>query len=314
MRFLVTGGAGFIGSNIVERLLKLGHTVRVVDNFSNGRFENIQDFINDIDFICGDLTDFKVAQKCVEDMEYIIHQAAINSVPRSIADPIYTNENAVTTTVNLFKAAVDCKTIKRIVQASSSSVYGNTPILPKKEDMIPNPLSPYAVAKLTQEYYAKAFNNVYGIEIISLRYFNVFGPKQNSNSPYSAVIPKFLKLMLQGKRPTIYGDGQTSRDFTFVDNVVDANMLATSCDWPGNADPINIACGGRISLNELIDMINNILGTNIVPLYESERTGDVKHARADIQKAKDILNFKCKVGIYEGLEKMTKWFRDNSGE
>jgi nucleoside-diphosphate-sugar epimerase len=310
-KYLVTGGAGFIGSNIAEKLIQNGNSVKIIDNLITGKFENIQKYITNVDFICGDLSDYSVARKAVEGVDYIIHQAAIPSVPRSVADPIATNESIVTATVNLFKAAVDAKTVKRIVQAASSSAYGDTPTLPKKEDMIPNPLSPYAVAKLTQEYYAKAFNNVYGLEVLSLRYFNVFGPKQDPNSFYSAVVPKFITLMLQGKQPTILGDGLTSRDFTYIDNVIEANLLACTCKWPGNAEVMNIGCGEKITLNELVDYINKILKTNINPIYSETRAGDVKHSLADITKASTILGYEPKVGVREGLEKLVQFIIQN---
>ncbi|MCX7747156.1 MAG: SDR family oxidoreductase [Clostridia bacterium] len=312
LNYLITGGAGFIGSNLVEAILKAGHNVRVVDNLSTGKFENIREFINDIDFICGDLTDYRIAQKAVDSIDYVLHQAAIPSVPRSVADPIATNESIVTATVNLFRAAVETRNVKRIVQAASSSAYGNTPTLPKKEDMIPNPMSPYAVAKLTQEYYGKAFYNVYGLEVLSLRYFNVFGPKQDPNSFYAAVIPKFISLMMQDKQPTIYGDGETSRDFSYIENVVNANLKASVCKWPGNAEVFNIGCGQRISLNELVKNINSILGTDIKPNYENERVGDVKHSLADISKAEELIGFKPSVDVYEGLNKLIEWMKQKS--
>ena len=308
-KYLITGGAGFIGSNIAENLINAGHSVRVIDNLSTGKLENIQPFMDKIDFIQADLTDYSTAQKAVDGVDYIIHQAAIPSVPRSVADPMATNESIVTATVNLFKAAVDAKTVKRIVQAASSSAYGDTPTLPKKEDMIPNPLSPYAVAKLTQEYYAKAFYNVYGLEVLSLRYFNIFGPKQDPTSFYSAVIPKFITIMMQGKQPVIYGDGLTSRDFTYIDNVVDANLRACTCAWPGNAEVMNIGCGERITLNNLIESINSILGMYIEPKYEGERIGDVKHSLADITKAKSIIGYEPKVSVNEGLKKLVDWMK-----
>lgn len=308
-KYLVTGGAGFIGSNIVERLISDGYKVRVVDNLSTGKSENIEAYQDKIEFILGDLTDFSTAQKAVDGVDYIIHQAAIPSVPRSIANPIATNESIVTATVNLFKAAVEAKTVKRIVQAASSSAYGDTPTLPKQEDMIPNPLSPYAVAKLTQEYYGKAFYNVYGLEVLSLRYFNVFGPKQDPNSFYSAVIPKFISLMLQGKQPTINGDGLTSRDFTYIDNVVDANLLACICPWPGTSEVMNIGFGERITLNELVANINKILNTDIHSIYNETRVGDVKHSLADISKAKRIIGYSPKVGVKEGLEKLIQYMK-----
>ncbi|MCX8130845.1 MAG: SDR family oxidoreductase [Clostridia bacterium] len=310
--YLVTGGAGFIGSNIVERLLKDGNKVRIVDNLVTGKFDNIREFIDIADFICGDLADYRIAEKAVDGIDYIIHQAAIPSVPRSVKDPIATNESIVTATVNLFKAAVEGKSVKRVVQAASSSAYGDTPTLPKREDMIPNPLSPYAVAKLTQEYYGKAFYNVYGLEVLSLRYFNVFGPKQDPKSFYSAVIPKFISIIMEGKQPTIYGDGETSRDFTYIDNVVEANLSACLCKWPGSSEVMNIGCGERISLNELVVKINSILSTDIIPLYAETRVGDVKHSLADITKAKEILGYDVKVSVDEGLRKLIKWLSNNN--
>lgn len=307
-KYLVTGGAGFIGSNIVTKLLELGYSVRIVDNLSTGKFENIKEFINDIEFICGDLANYEVAKKAVKGMDYIIHQAAIPSVPKSIEDPVGTNDSMVTATVNLLKAAVESKTVKRVVQAASSSAYGDDPVLPKVETMTPKPLSPYAVSKLTQEYYGKAFYNVYGLEVLSLRYFNVFGPRQDPHSFYSAVIPKFISLMLQGKQPVIYGDGETSRDFVYIDNVVEANLLACKCKWTGDSEVINIGCGGKTSLNELIDMLNGILRSNIRPIYQAERVGDIKHSIADISKAKELLGYEVKVVMDEGLKMLVGWF------
>ena len=309
-KYLVTGGAGFIGSNIAESLVKSGQSVRVVDDLSTGSLGNMKSFIDKIEFIRADLSDYEAARRAVEGAEYILHQAAIPSVPRSVEDPVACNRSIVSATVNLFKAAVDGKTVKRIVQAASSSAYGDTPALPKQEDMAPNPLSPYAVAKLAQEYYAGAFYNVYGLEVISLRYFNVFGPRQDPESFYSAVIPRFISLMLKGKRPTIFGDGLTSRDFTHVDNVVEANLLACGCKWPGKAEVINIGCGQSITLNELAEKINLALGTGIKPVYAPERVGDVKHSLADIGKAKDLLGYTVKVGFDEGLKKLVDWYRN----
>lgn len=305
-RYLVTGGAGFIGSNLAKNLLKCGHFVRVVDNFSTGLFENIKDIMGEIELVCGDLADYRVARKSVEGVDYILHQAAIPSVPRSINDPIATNESIVTSTVNLFKAAVETGTIKRVVQASSSSVYGDTPTLPKKEDMIPNPMSPYAAAKYSQECYAKAFHKAYGLEILSLRYFNVFGSGQNPHSLYSSVVPKFINLMTEAKQPTIYGDGTASRDFTHIDNVIEANILACDCKWPGSPEVINIGCGEKTTLNELVCIINAILDTEIVPLYDKPRTSDVKESLADISKARALLGYEVKVDFYEGLKRTTR--------
>ncbi|KNY26823.1 SDR family oxidoreductase [Pseudobacteroides cellulosolvens] len=309
--YLVTGGAGFIGSNIVEKLVIDGHKVRVVDNLATGKIENINDFINDIEFIKGDLADFIVAKRAVEKMEYIIHQAAIPSVPFSIENPIKANESMVTATVNLFKAAVESGCTKRIVQAVSAAAYGNNPKLPKQEDMLPEPVSPYAAAKLMQEYYARAFYSSYDLEIVSLRYFNVFGPKQDPKSPYSGVVSIFLSKMLRGERPTIFGDGSTSRDFVFVEDIVTANLQALLCKWTGNSEVINIGRGESISLNELVMLFNDILEVNIEPLYESERIGDIKHSIADISKAERILGFKPSESLKYGLRKLILWYKMN---
>jgi len=310
--YLVTGGAGFIGSNIVERLVKEGRRVKVVDNLSTGKIENINEFMDDIEFIKGDLADFTVAKRVVDKVDYIIHQAAIPSVPFSIENPIKANESMVTATVNLFKAAVESGCIKRIVQAASAAVYGNNPILPKHEDMLPEPVSPYAAAKLMQEYYAKAFYSSYGIEIISLRYFNVFGPKQDPKSPYSGVVSIFLSKMLKEERPIIFGDGLTSRDFVFVEDIVNANLQALSCQWTGNSEVINIGRGESISLNELVILLNEILEINLEPLYDAERIGDIKHSVADISKAKKILGFKPSESLKYGLKKLVEWYKMDS--
>ncbi|MFW6121731.1 MAG: NAD-dependent epimerase/dehydratase family protein, partial [Petrotogales bacterium] len=260
--YLVTGGAGFIGSHIVERLLKEGSKVRVVDNLSTGRFANISPFIDKIEFIFGDLSDYKIAEQAVYGVDYILHQAAVPSVPRSVKDPIRTNRSIVTATLNLFEAGRKAQ-VKRIVQASSSSVYGNSEELPKVETMPANPISPYATAKYAQETYGKIFSSLYSMSIVSLRYFNVFGPRQDPYSEYSAVIVKFISMMLENKKPTIYGDGKTTRDFTYVENVVNANLLACQSDKPVDGEFMNIACGERISLLELVEIINEILGKNI---------------------------------------------------
>jgi len=311
--YLVTGGAGFIGSNIVERLITEGHRVRVVDNLSTGKIENIIEFMDDIEFIKGDLSDYRIAKQAVSGMDYIIHQAAIPSVPFSIKNPVKANQSMVTATVNLFKAAVESGCVSRIVQAASAAAYGNNPELPKREDMLPEPLSPYAAAKLMQEYYAKTFYSSYGLETISLRYFNVFGPKQDPKSPYSGVISIFMSQMLQEKQPTIFGDGTTSRDFVFVEDVVKANLLALSCDWTGNSEVINIGRGKSINLNELIMLLNEILETDITPLYGPERAGDVKHSIADISKAEKLFGYSSSVNLKEGLQKLIEWYRNISG-
>lgn len=300
-KILVTGGAGFIGSHLVEELLKIGSKVRVVDNLSTGKFRNIESHIDEIEFILGDLSEYETAEQSVKDVEYILHQAAVPSVPRSVKDPLRTNRSIVTSTVNLFEAARKEK-VKRIVQASSSSVYGNSPTLPKKEDMCPNPLSPYAVAKYTQETYGRVFSSIYGMSVVSLRYFNVFGPRQDPNSEYSAVIPKFVKLMMKDKKPTIYGDGETTRDFTYIKNVVSANLKSLISRKKVSGESFNIACGERISLNELVWEINRIMKKDIKPEYGPERVGDVKHSLADIEKAKDLIDYEVLFNFKSGLE------------
>lgn len=298
---LITGGAGFIGSHIAHRLVSEGHSVRVVDNLSTGKRENLEEIEDKIQFIYGDLTDFKTAVKAVDGMEYVFHHAALPSVALSVEDPIAVNRSIVDTTINLFKASVDAKTVKRIVQAASAAAYGNDPVLPKKEDMFPYPESPYAVAKLTQEYYGKAFYQVYGLEVQTLRYFNVFGPKQDPKSFYSGVISIFSDLMAAGKVPVIHGDGLTSRDFIYIDDIVEANLLAATCKWPGSSEIINIGRGERTTLNELVEMLNRVLGTSIIPMHDEPRIGDLQHSVADISKAQNLLGFQSRISVYDGL-------------
>jgi UDP-glucose 4-epimerase len=298
--YLVTGGAGFIGSHLVERLVKDGQKVRVVDNLSTGKLENIKPFLDKIEFIQGDLSDYSVAEQSVEGVTYILHQAAVPSVPRSVEDPIRTNNSIVTATLNLFESARRTS-VKRIVQASSSSVYGNSEQLPKVETMQPNPLSPYAVAKYAQESYGKVFSNLYGMSIVSLRYFNVFGPRQDPDSEYSAVIPKFISQILRGERPTIYGDGTSTRDFTYVDNVVEANLLACHADSRVSGEAINIACGNGNSINELVRLLSEILDKPVVPKFAPGRPGDVKDSFADISKASELLSYCPSPLFHEGL-------------
>lgn len=298
--FLVTGGAGFIGSNLVEELLKRGHTVRVIDNFSTGKRENIKEFEKDIELIEGDIRSFQIVKKAVKGIEVILHQAALPSVPRSIADPITTNEVNVTGTINLLCAAKE-NNVRKFVFASSSSIYGDTHILPKHEGMTPQPLSPYAVSKLTGEIYCGVFNKLYGLENISLRYFNVFGPKQDPDSQYSAVIPKFIKAMLKNEQPIIYGNGEQSRDFTYIQNVVEGNILAATTDCePGLV--MNCACHGQITLNQLVCDINKILGKNIRPKYTDQRPGDIKHSFASIKLIKEKLGFNPRIYFEDGLK------------
>jgi UDP-glucose 4-epimerase len=309
MKFLVTGGAGFIGSNIVEGLLKKGFQVRVIDNFSTGKKENLKEFINDIEIVDADIRYYRNVYKAMDGMDIVLHQAALPSVPRSISDPMASNESNITGTLNVLEAAKEMK-VKKVVVASSSSVYGDNPVLPKREDMIINPLSPYAVTKLATEQYAMAYYRVYGLPTIALRYFNVFGPKQDPTSQYSAVIPKFIVAMLQDKQPIIYGDGLTSRDFTYIDNVVEANIM---CGLNENVagEYFNCATHGQVTLNQLVDEINKILGKNIKPIYQDFRPGDIKHSFADISKIEKLIGFKPIVMFNEGLKKTIEWYKKN---
>lgn len=300
IKFLVTGGAGFIGSNIVTELLKKGHEVRVLDNFSSGKRENLKDYGKDIELIEGDIRSYHIVQQAVKGVEVVLHQAALPSVPRSIKDPITSNDVNVNGTLNILDASV-FNGVRRVVYASSSSVYGDNPELPKHESMLPNPLSPYAVSKLAGEKYCSVFSKIYGIETIALRYFNVFGPKQDPSSQYSAVIPKFIKSMLNDESPLIYGDGEQSRDFTYVTNVVDANILAATSDCDSGI-VMNCAYSGYITLNELVKKINLNLNKEIVPRYEKPRAGDIKHSFADISLAKSKINYLPKINFDNGLK------------
>jgi len=307
MKFLVTGGAGFIGSNIVLELLKQGHSVRVLDNFATGRRRNLEPVRADIELIEGDIRSYHTVAHAVKGVEAILHQAALPSVPRSINDPITTNDVNVGGTLNLLDAARSAGT-RRIVMASSSSVYGDTPELPKHEGMTPNPLSPYAVSKLTGEHYMRVFHSLYGLETIALRYFNVFGPNQDPTSQYSAVIPKFIKALMEDRQPVIYGDGTQSRDFTFVSNVVNANILAATKQLDEYGIAMNIACHERVSLNELVAELNTILGKNITPIYQDPRPGDVKHSFAAIGLIKEKLGFEVGMHFNQGLSFTSEHF------
>ncbi len=309
MKYLVTGGAGFIGSNIVQELLKQKHEVVVLDNFATGKRENILPLMKDpnITMIEGDLRSFHIVRSAVKGVDYILHQGALPSVPRSINDPITSNDVNILGMLNILEAAKEFG-VKRVVCASSSSIYGNSESLPKVESMPINPMSPYALTKYAQERYCQVFYSLYGLETVALRYFNVFGPNQDPTSQYSAVIPKFIKLIMQGKQPVIYGDGSQSRDFTFVENNVWANIQA--CTAPKAAgEVINIACGERYTLIQLVEMINKILGKNIEPKFEPDRAGDVKHSLAGIEKAKELLGYEVRVDFHEGLERTIKHFQ-----
>jgi UDP-glucose 4-epimerase len=308
-KFLVTGGAGFIGSNICRKLVSEGRFVRVVDNLLTGKKSNLAFILDKIEFVEADMGDERVARAAMKDIDVVLHEGALPSVPRSVDDPAATHRHCVDATFTLLLAARDAR-VKRFVYASSSSAYGDTPTLPKVETMMPAPLSPYAAAKLVGEYYCSVFYKVYGLQTISLRYFNVFGPHQDPTSQYAAAIPAFVTSILKDKPPTIYGDGEQSRDFTYVDNVVDANLLAARAKQT-KGEVINIACGEAVTVNAIIDMINELLGKNIKPIHTAPRPGDVKHSLADITLAKKLINFKPQILFRNGLEEAIDWYRDN---
>jgi len=308
-KFLVTGGAGFIGSNICKKLVSDGCFVRVVDNLLTGKKSNLADIMDEIEFIEADMGDERVARSAMKDMDVVLHQGALPSVPRSVDDPAATHKHCIDATFTLLLVARDAG-LKRFVYASSSSAYGDTPTLPKVETMSPAPLSPYAVGKLVGEYYCSVFYEVYGLETISLRYFNVFGPYQDPTSQYAAAIPAFVTAILKDEPPTIYGDGEQSRDFTYVDNVIEANLIAARAKKTAG-EVLNIACGQAITVNEIIDMINDLLGKNIKPIYTDPRPGDVRHSLANIPLAKKLLGFKPKVPFKQGLELAINWYREN---
>ncbi|MBU6427148.1 SDR family oxidoreductase [Patescibacteria group bacterium] len=305
-KIAVIGGAGFIGSHIVEALVKIGSKVIVIDDLSTGNIDNINEVKDVIEFVRQSVVDTDKLADLLTGVDMVCHQAALPSVPKSINLPMETNAANLTGTLSMFTAAVKAK-VPRVVYASSSSVYGNTPVLPKVETMPANPLSPYAAQKFGGEIYAKIFHSLYGLETIGLRYFNVFGPKQNPNSEYAAVVPKFISSMKRGKRPVIYGDGTQTRDFTFVDNVVAANLAALSSSG-GAGEVFNIASGGRISLNELMSKLNSLLAVNIKPEYANPRIGDIKDSYADISKAGKILGYRPEVSFDEGLKKTIEWY------
>jgi len=307
--YVVTGGGGFIGSHIIENLVRQRNTVKVIDNFSTGKRENIDAFKNDVEIIDADLAETKNLAQFLKGADYVIHQAAIPSVPKSILDPLKSHNANVNGTLNLLLACRDAG-VKRFVYASSSSLYGDSPTLPKHESMMPNPLSPYGAQKLFAEMYCQVFTKAYGLETVSLRYFNVFGPRQDSTSQYSGVLALFIPAVLQGRRPTIYGDGLQSRDFTYVQNVVEANLLA--CKVPGVAGQVfNVACGDRITVNSMLHQINKIVGVDISPIYAEPRSGDIKHSQADITRAREHLGYEPKVSFEEGLRATVEWYRKN---
>ncbi|UCD16859.1 MAG: SDR family oxidoreductase [Candidatus Zixiibacteriota bacterium] len=306
MNYLITGGAGFIGSNIAAELTKRGEQVRIIDNYSTGNRGNIRDFESSMEIIDGDIRDFWTVRDAVEGVDFVLHQAALPSVPRSVKNPLTSNSVNIDGTLNILEASRQAA-VKRVVLASSSSIYGDTPELPKREEMRTKPLSPYAVTKLANEKYAEVFYELYGLETVALRYFNIFGPRQDPDSEYSAVIPKFINALQLKKPPIVFGDGEQSRDFTFVENAVQANLLATTAE---NAvgKYYNIACGARYTLNELIVLLKEIIGVDIQPRYDPPRPGDILHSYADISNARHDLGYKSTVDFKEGLRRTVAWF------
>jgi len=309
--YLVTGGAGFIGSNIVETLLARGETVRVLDNFLTGRRENLVPFLDRIALTEGDIRDLDLVRQTVAGCDYVLHQAALPSVPRSVEDPLTAHEINITGTLNVLMASRDAG-VKRVVFASSSAVYGESDVPAKHEGIAPCPISPYGAGKAAGEAYCMAFNAVYAIEAVALRYFNVFGPRQDPASQYAAVVPLFIGAILQGRPPTIFGDGEQSRDFTYVANVVEANLLAATA--PAAAGHvINVACGQRITVNQLATAIAGALDATVTPVHTGERAGDIRHSLADIALARQLLGFEPAVGFEDGLARTCAWFREQSG-
>ena len=304
--YLVTGGAGFIGSHLTEELARRGERVRVVDNLITGKRQNLA-HISGVDFIEGDLADLEVARHAVDGVDFVLHQAAIPSVPRSVQDPITSNRANIDASLNVLVAARDAR-VTRVVYAGSSSAYGNAPTLPKVETMPAAPLSPYALQKLVAEQYCQMFTQLYGLETVTIRYFNVFGPRQDPSSPYSGVISLFIRALCEGRPPTIYGDGEHTRDFTYVANVVDGVLRA--CHAPAaSGEVINVATAGRISLNQLFRTVRDLVGARVEPIYAAPRPGDVRDSQADIQKARQLLGYEPIVSFDEGLKKTVEWYR-----
>ena len=307
MNCLVTGGAGFIGSNLTKALLTSGYTVRILDNFSTGKRENLGPYQERVELIEGDLRSYHIVHEAVRDIEVVFHQGALPSVPRSINDPITTNQVNVEGTLNILDAAKSAG-VRRVIYASSSSIYGENPTLPKQEDMTPLPISPYAVAKLAGEKYCQAFTRSYGLETVGLRYFNVFGAGQDPKSQYAAAIPLFITAFLDGGRVQIHGDGEQSRDFTYIDNVVQANMKAAVAEGAAG-EVFNVACGEQTSLNQILDDLRKVTEVDVDLEYGPDRPGDVKHSLADISKARDILDYNPAVSAQEGLRRSVTWYR-----
>jgi len=311
-KYLITGIAGFIGSSIARALLAQGDEVRGIDNLATGKRENIAEIASRIDFRQADLLDMKAVQDACRGMDYVYHEAAIPSVPKSVIDPLGSNQSNVDGTVHVLIAARDAK-VKRVIYAASSSAYGDTPTLPKREDMPPNPISPYAVAKLASEYYMASFYRCYGLETVCLRYFNIFGPRQDPTSPYSGVLAKFITQMLNGEEPTILGDGEQSRDFTYIDNAVHANLLAAKAPAGEVAGRVfNVATGTRFDLNQTFQILKKLMGFKGQVKYGPERAGDVKHSLADMSRAEKHLGYKVQVEFEEGLRRTIDWYKESS--
>ena len=304
--YLVTGGAGFIGSHLAEELVRRGHRVRVADSLVTGRRSNL-DHIPGVEFMEGDLADLDVARRAVDGVDFVLHQAAIPSVPRSVQDPIASNRANVDGTLNVLVASRDAG-VRRVVFAGSSSAYGDTPTLPKREDMPTRPLSPYALQKVVGEQYLQMFTRLYGLETVSIRYFNVFGPRQDPSSPYSGVISVFATALLDGRAPTIYGDGEQTRDFTYIANVVDGVLRAVEAD-EASGEVINVATSGRVSLNVLFETMRRLIGVDVTPVYAAPRKGDVRDSQADITKAQRILGYQPTVSFEDGLQRTVEWYR-----
>ena len=306
-KHLVTGGAGFIGSHLAEALVNRGEEVVVLDNLSTGKPENMATFRDRITFVEGSVTDLRTVQRCCDGVEVVYHQAALASVPRSVADPVASNEANVTGTLNVLWAAKEAG-VRRVVYAASSSVYGDTEELPKHEGMVPRPLSPYAVSKHVGELYCTVFDRLYGLSTIGLRYFNVFGPRQDPQSQYAAVVPLFITRLLRGEAPLIHGDGEQSRDFTYIRNVVEANLAAARASAPGGRS-VNVACGDRLSVNELCRILAELTGSDVPPVHGPARPGDVRHSQADIDLARKLLGFEPVVDMRTGLAETVAWYR-----
>ena len=312
MRYVVTGGAGFIGSNTVDELVQRGHSVVVLDDLSAGKEENLAEVRNKITFIKGSITDIEVVRKAMHEAEYVLHLAARTSVPRSVKDPLDTNRINIEGTLNVLVAAKELK-VKRVVFAASSSAYGETPTLPKLETMQPEPISPYGVTKYVGELYGAAFLKCYGLETVSLRYFNIFGPRQDPSSPYSGVLAKFCTAFLDGTQPVVFGDGGQTRDFTFVDNAVLANLLA--CEAPNVAGKVfNVGCGGRISLNQVLESLRKVTGKPLETKYDPPRDGDIRDSQADISEARKHLGYEPQVGFEDGLRITFDWYRESQAK